>query len=159
MPQIHPCLWFDNQAEDAANFYCSVFPNSKILSILRNDEGGPGPAGSALMVEFELDGRKASGLNGGPIFPQTEAFSFVIECDSQEQVDRYWDGLQAGGGKPSQCGWLKDRYGVSWQVFPKRLEELIGGSDPGVSSRAMDAMMAMGKIDLAKIEEAAHAPA
>lgn len=155
MPQIHPCLWFDNQAEEAANFYCQIFPNSKVLSVMRNDEGGAGPAGSALLVEFELDGRKVSGLNGGPMFPQTEAFSFVIECDGQDQVDRYWNALQAGGGKESQCGWLKDRFGVSWQVVPRRLMELHADPDPAVRKRVMEAMLAMVKLDIADLEKAA----
>ena len=111
MPQIHTCLWFDNQAQEAAQFYCSVFPNSKILTTLHYDENAPGKAGSVLLVEFELDGRRFSGLNGGPMFPQTEAVSFVVECDGQGQVDRYWDALQAGGGKESQCGWRWRRGG------------------------------------------------
>lgn len=155
MPQIHPCLWFDNQAEEAANLYCALFPNSKVLSVMRNGENGPGPAGSALFVEFELDGRRVSGLNGGPMFPQTEAFSFFIACDSQAEVDRYWDGLLEGGGKPSQCGWLKDRFGVSWQVVPKRLMELQTDADPAVRGRVMAAMMQMVKLDIAALEKAA----
>lgn len=156
MPQVHPCLWFDSQAEEAAQFYCSLFPDSKILSVMRHDEGGSGEPGSALFVEFELDGRKISLLNGGPMFPQSEAFSFFVECDSQQQVDRYWDALQAGGGTPSQCGWLKDRYGVSWQIVPKRLMELHADPDPARRKRVMDAMMQMVKLDIAGLEKAAE---
>lgn len=156
MPRINPCIWFDNQAEEAAQFYCSVFPNSKILSVLRNDEGDPGQAGSVLYIEFELDGAKFAGLNGGPVFPQTEAVSFVVDCDGQGQVDRYWNALRAGGGKESQCGWLKDRYGVSWQVVPKRLMELHQDPDPARRRRVMAAMMQMVKLDVAELEKAAE---
>ncbi len=142
MPKIHPFLWFNTQAEEAANFYVSVFPNSKVLSV------------SAMTVDFELDGFRVSGLNGGPKFNFTEATSFVIDCQDQAEVDHYWDKLIDGGGKPSQCGWLKDRFGFSWQVVPKQLFETIGGLDAKGRERAMAAMMQMTKLDVAKLQAA-----
>jgi predicted 3-demethylubiquinone-9 3-methyltransferase (glyoxalase superfamily) len=157
MDTITPCLWFDNEGEDAANFYVSVFPDSRILDITPYPGDGPS-AGRTMTVLFELRGQKFTVLNGGPQFTHSEAISFQVPCDSQEEIDRYWAAL-GDGGEEGPCGWVKDRFGVSWQVFPSRLEELIGGSDPAAASRAMDAMMKMGKIDLAKIEEAAGAPA
>jgi predicted 3-demethylubiquinone-9 3-methyltransferase (glyoxalase superfamily) len=154
MPKVHTCLWFDSQAEEAANLYVSLVPNSKVLSIQRNGPGGPGPEGQALTVEFELYGHRVTGLNGGPVFQQTEAASLVLDCDGQAEVDRYWDGLLAGGGTPSQCGWLKDRFGVSWQVIPRQLYECIGGPDPAGRGRAMQAMLQMVKLDVAKLQAA-----
>jgi predicted 3-demethylubiquinone-9 3-methyltransferase (glyoxalase superfamily) len=153
MPKIHPFLWFDTQAEEAANFYVSLFPNSKILSEQRYGPGGPGPEGSVMTVDFELDGERVTALNGGPVFQFTEAVSFVIDCDGQAEVDRYWDALLAGGA-PSQCGWLKDRFGLSWQVVPRQLFETLNGPDAAGRQRAMAAMMQMVKLDVAKLQAA-----
>jgi predicted 3-demethylubiquinone-9 3-methyltransferase (glyoxalase superfamily) len=153
MPKIHPFLWFDTQAEEAANFYVSVFPNSKVLSVMRNPGGGPGSEGAVLSVDFELDGSRVSGLNGGPVFTFSEAVSFMIDCKDQAEVDHYWDKLVEGGA-PSQCGWLKDRFGLSWQVIPKQLFETIGGPDAAGRGRALAAMMQMTKLDVAKLEAA-----
>jgi predicted 3-demethylubiquinone-9 3-methyltransferase (glyoxalase superfamily) len=155
MKKITPFLWFDTQAEEAANFYVSLFPNSRIDKVARYPEGTPGQAGTVMTVGFSLDGQDFTALNAGPHFKFNEAVSFVIACDDQAEVDRYWDALIADGGEPSQCGWLKDKYGLSWQVTPKRLLEL--GSDPDVAKagRVMAAMMQMTKIDIAKLEEAA----
>jgi len=153
MPKIHPFLWFDAQAEDAANFYVSIFPNSKILTIMRNPAGAPGPEGGVLTVDFELDGCRVTALNGGPNFSFSEAVSFVIDCADQAEVDYYWDKLLEGG-HPSQCGWLKDRFGFSWQVTPRQIFETIGGPDPKGRERAMAAMMQMTKLDVAKLKAA-----
>ncbi|MFL5296727.1 MAG: VOC family protein [Phenylobacterium sp.] len=153
MPKIHPFLWFDTEAEEAANFYVSIFPNSKVLSAQRYGPAGPGPEGSVMTIEFELDGVRITALNGGPMFKFSEAFSFVIDCDGQAEVDHYWDKLLEGG-QPSQCGWLKDRFGFSWQVVPKQLFQTIGGPDAEGRKRAMEAMMQMGKLDVAKLEAA-----
>lgn len=155
MPKISPMLWFDGQAEDAATFYVSVFKNSRITAIGRWPEGGPGPVGAVLTVDFELDGFKVTGLNAGPQFKFTEAVSFVIDCADQAEVDYYWDKLIAGGGEPSMCGWLKDRFGLSWQVTPTVLPRLIQDPDPVKAGRVMQAMMQMRKIDIATIEAAA----
>jgi len=154
MPNIQPCLWFDTQAEDAAKFYCSVFPNSKITRISHYTEVGPRPRGMVLTVEFVLDGKPFMALNGGPEFKFTEAISISVECDTQEEIDRYWSALQAGGGKEIECGWLKDRFGLSWQVSPKKMADIITGPDPEKADRAMRAMLTMKKIVLADIEEA-----
>ena len=153
MPKIHPFLWFDTQAEEAANFYVSLFPNSKVLSVVRNTAGMPGPEGGVLTCDFELDGFRVTALNGGPAFRFSEAVSFVIDCQDQAEVDRYWDRL-VEGGTPSQCGWLKDRFGFSWQVVPKQLFETIGGPDGEGRKRAVAAMMQMGKLDVAKLQAA-----
>jgi predicted 3-demethylubiquinone-9 3-methyltransferase (glyoxalase superfamily) len=153
MPKIHPFLWFDTQAEEAASLYVSLFPNSKILSEQRYGPGAPGPEGSVMTIDFELDGQRVTALNGGPVFQFTEAVSFVIDCDGQAEVDRYWNTLLEGG-TPSQCGWLKDRFGMSWQVVPKQLFETIGGPDAAGRQRAMAAMMQMVKLDVAKLEAA-----
>lgn len=153
MPKIHPFLWFDTQAEEAANFYVSIFPNSKILSVQRYGPGSPGLEGSVMTADFELDGQRVTALNGGPIFQFSEAVSFVIDCDGQAEVDHYWDRLLVDGA-PSQCGWLKDRFGFSWQVVPKQLFETIGGPDPEGRKRAMAAMMQMTKLDVAKLQAA-----
>lgn len=155
MQKIHPFLWFDGQAHEAAELYCSLFPNSKILSVVRYPAGSPGGmAGQVMTVEFELDGVRFSALNGGPNFKFTEAVSFVIDCEDQAEVDRYWDGLIAGGGSPSQCAWLKDRFGVSWQVVPKALPRLMSDSDPAKAQRVVQAMLKMSKIVVADLEAA-----
>jgi predicted 3-demethylubiquinone-9 3-methyltransferase (glyoxalase superfamily) len=158
METITPCLWFDTESEDAAQFYTSIFEDSRITEVGRHGEAGPREPGTVMVVSFEINGQKFVALNGGPQFRHTEAISFQVPCESQDEVDYYWEKL-ADGGEEGPCGWLKDRFGVSWQVFPKRLIELLADSDPGVSQRAMTAMMAMKKIDLAAIEEAAAAPA
>jgi predicted 3-demethylubiquinone-9 3-methyltransferase (glyoxalase superfamily) len=152
--RITPFLWFDDQAEEAAKFYTSIFRNSKIGKIVRNTEAAPGPTGAALTVEFTLDGQEFTALNGGPNFHFTEAVSFVVHCETQAEVDRYWDKLLAGG-EPSQCGWLKDRYGLSWQIVPNVLLELIGSEDRAVANRVMAAMMKMVKLDIEAIRKAA----
>lgn len=156
MQTITPCLWFDGQAEAAAELYVSLFPNSRIDKVTRWPEGSPGPAGEVLTVEFTLGGRPFLALNGGPEFHFTEAISFQIPCKDQAEVDRYWNGLLAGGGRESQCGWLKDRFGLSWQVFPEILPRLIADPDQARAQRVMAAMLKMAKIDVAAIEEAAR---
>src|SRR3954468_11804839 len=153
--KITPMLWFDTQAEEAANFYVSIFKNSKLGKISRYSEAGPGPAGSAMTVAFELDGQPFTALNGGPYFKFTEAVSFVISCADQAEVDHYWDRLLEGGS-PSQCGWLKDKFGLSWQVVPTRLSELASDPDSARVGRVMGAMMKMVKMDIAALEAAAR---
>jgi predicted 3-demethylubiquinone-9 3-methyltransferase (glyoxalase superfamily) len=153
MPKITPYLWFDGQAEDAANFYVSVFPNSRITGVQRQGEAGPGAASSVLTVEFELDGEQLVALNGGPDYRFTEAVSFLVPCQDQAEVDRYWDTL-CDGGEPGRCGWLKDRYGLSWQIIPAALAELLGDPDPEKSTRATMAMLSMGKIDIQGLRDA-----
>lgn len=153
MPKIHPFLWFDTEAEAAMTFYLSIFPNSKVLSVQRYGPNAPGPEGSVMTCDFELDGQRVTALNGGPIFKFSEACSFVIDCENQAEVDHYWDKL-VEGGSPSQCGWLKDRFGFSWQVVPRQLFETIGGPDPEGRKRAMAAMMKMVKLDVAALEAA-----
>jgi predicted 3-demethylubiquinone-9 3-methyltransferase (glyoxalase superfamily) len=152
--QISTCLWFDGRAEEAANFYVSIFPNSKILKTARYPEGAPGPAGSVMTIEFELDGRKFLGLNGGPHFKFNEAISFIISCQTQEEVDRYWQALTAGGGEV-QCGWVKDKFGVSWQVTPTVLGQLLSDPDAQKAKRVMQAMMGMKKLDIRGLKQAA----
>src|SRR3954469_1173669 len=142
MSNLTPCLWFDTQGEEAAEFYTSIFPNSRITHVERYGEAGPRAAGTAIIVSFELDGKKFVALNGGPEFPFSEAISFQIDCRSQEEVDHYWSALSAGG-EEGPCGWLKDRYGVSWQVVPAVLSELIADPDSGRSQRAIRAMLQM----------------
>ena len=156
--KLTPCLWFDTEAEAAAKYYTSIFPNSRILDISHFGEAGPRPAGMVLTVSFELDGHEFTALNGGPEFKFNEAISFQIRCETQDEVDQYWAKLTEGG-EEGPCGWLKDRYGVSWQVIPKRLEELLTDPDPDRSQRAMRAMMQMKKLDVAALEEAAMAGA
>jgi predicted 3-demethylubiquinone-9 3-methyltransferase (glyoxalase superfamily) len=158
MPKITSCLWFDGQGEEAANHYCSIFPNSKILHIERYGEAGPGEAGSVMVVNFSLDGHEFVALNGGPQFKFDEAISFQVDCESQEEVDHYWSRL-GEGGEEGPCGWLKDRYGLSWQIVPTRLKELIADPDREKSARVTEAMLQMRKLDLAKLEEAAAATA
>jgi len=150
---ITPFLWFDQQAEEAAAFYTSVFPNSKIVKVVRQGDAGPGSPGSVLTVAFELHGQSFVALNGGPHFKFTEAISFVVNCQTQEEVDRYWEKLSAGGSEV-QCGWLKDRFGLSWQIVPTLLPELLGGPDPAKSARAMKAMMGMTKLDIRALKQA-----
>ncbi len=154
MRPIIPNLWFDTEAEQAAQFYVSVFPDSRILGSTRYPEGAPGPTGSVMTVEFELDGQRFVGINGGPQFPFTEAVSFQITCETQDEVDRYWEALTAGG-EESVCGWLKDRFGLSWQVVPTGMEELFADPDPQRAQRAMQAMLGMRKLDLAALRAAA----
>jgi predicted 3-demethylubiquinone-9 3-methyltransferase (glyoxalase superfamily) len=151
--KITPFLWFDNQAEEAMNFYTSVFKNSKINQVARYGEAGPGPAGSVMTASFELNGQEFIALNGGPHFKFTEAISFVIDCENQEEVDYYWNKLLEGGNE-SQCGWLKDKYGLSWQVVPTILSKLIGSADRQKANRAMQAMLKMKKIDIATLQNA-----
>jgi predicted 3-demethylubiquinone-9 3-methyltransferase (glyoxalase superfamily) len=155
MPSITPNLWFDTEAEEAAKFYCSVFPNSKITAVSHYGDAGPREAGMVLTVEFELDGQRFTGINGGPEFTFDEAVSFLIDCKDQAEVDFYWEKLSEGG-EESQCGWLKDRFGVSWQVVPSRMAELLTDPDSARANRAMQAMLGMKKIDLAAIEAAAN---
>lgn len=157
MPRIVPNLWFDGQALEAAEFCVSVFPNSGITRVIRSTDAGPGPAGSVLTVEFHLDGQPFVGINGGPQFTFDEAVSFEITCADQAEVDRYWE-LLSDGGEESQCGWLKDRYGLSWQVVPAELVDLIGDPDPAKAAAATKAMLGMGKLDIAALR-AAHAAA
>jgi predicted 3-demethylubiquinone-9 3-methyltransferase (glyoxalase superfamily) len=154
MQKIIPFLWFDNQAEEAAEFYTSVFKNSRITNVARYGEAGPGPAGSAMTVNFQLEGQDFIALSGGPDHEFTDAISFFVNCETQAEVDELWDRLTAGGGEPGPCGWLKDKYGVSWQIIPAALMELVGGSDPEGSARAMQAMLQMQKIDVAALRRA-----
>ena len=157
MPTQIPCLWFDGQAEEAAQLYTSVFPNSSIDQVTRYGPDMPPPMeeGDVLTVDFTLDGQRYTALNGGPQFRFTEAVSFQIVCADQEESDRYWDRLTADGGEESMCGWLKDRFGLSWQVFPAELIALTSDPDPGRAQRAMQAMLQMRRIDLAGIRRAA----
>ena len=145
MPSISHMLWFDSQAEEAAEFYVSVFPDASILSVSR------GPDGKAFTVEFELQGKRYTALNGGPLFTFNEAFSIFVTVDGQEEVDYFWNALTADGGEESRCGWLKDKFGLSWQIVPKQLGECLGSSDPAVSSHAMAAMMKMSKIVISEL--------
>ncbi len=151
---INPCLWFDTEAEDAANFYTSVFPNSKIAEVSRYGEAGPREAGMVMTVAFELNGHRFVALNGGPEFTFSEAISFQINCADQAEVDRYWAAL-SDGGQEGPCGWVKDRFGVSWQVVPEQLPTLLSDPDPDRAQRATRAMLSMGKLDLAAIRRAA----
>jgi predicted 3-demethylubiquinone-9 3-methyltransferase (glyoxalase superfamily) len=157
MPKQIPCLWFDTQGEDAANFYVSVFPNSRIVKVMSSGEEGPGPAGKALTVDFELDGQPYTALNGGPQFTFNEAISFTIHCADQDEVDHYWTKLTEGGGEEGPCGWLKDRFGVSWQVVPDRFLELIDDPDPKRAQAAMSCMMGMKKLVISELEAAVEA--
>jgi predicted 3-demethylubiquinone-9 3-methyltransferase (glyoxalase superfamily) len=156
MQRITPFLWFDDQAEQAAEFYVSLFPNSRILDVARYGDDAPGQSAGVTTVRFELEGLEFEALNGGPAFHFTEAISLYTSADTQEEIDRLWDALIADGGEPSQCGWLKDRWGVSWQIVPTRLTELIADPDPERSHRALQAMLGMGKLDIAALEAAAN---
>ena len=151
---IVPNLWFDGQAEEAAEYYCSIFPNSRVVTVARYTEAGPGPAGSVMTVEWELNGQRFVGINGGPQFRFSEAVSFQITCDTQEELDSYWERLSAGG-EEGPCGWLKDRYGLSWQVVPPGMDELFSDPDPSRAQRAMQAMFGMKKLDIAALRAAA----
>ena len=153
--KIVPNLWFDTEAEQAAEFYVSVFPDSKVVSVTRYPEGAPGPAGTVMTVEWELSGQRFVGINGGPQFPFTEAVSLAITCKDQAEVDHYWDALRAGGGEELQCGWLKDRYGLAWQVVPEGMEEVLADADSERAQRAMQAMLGMVKLDVDALRRAA----
>jgi predicted 3-demethylubiquinone-9 3-methyltransferase (glyoxalase superfamily) len=151
--KITPFLWFDNQAEEAMNFYVSIFKNSKVGKVARYGESGPGPKGTVMTASFELEGQGFTALNGGPMFKFTEAISFVVHCKTQDEVDHFWDKLSEGG-KTQQCGWLKDKFGLSWQIVPDALIELATDSDAQKSQRVMAAMMQMTRIDIAKLRQA-----
>jgi predicted 3-demethylubiquinone-9 3-methyltransferase (glyoxalase superfamily) len=153
--RITTCLWFDTEGEEAAEFYCTLFPSSRIIGVSHYGEGGPRPAGSVLTVDFELDGRPYVALNGGPDHQFTDAVSFQVSCADQDEVDRYWDALTANGGEEGPCGWLKDRFGVSWQIVPTALPELLSDPDPDRANRAMQAMFKMTRIDIAAMRAAA----
>ncbi len=155
MQKIITYLWFDQQAEEAAEFYTSLFPDSKILEVNRYGDAGPGPKGQAMMVRFQLAGQEHLALNGGPQFRFNEAISLFVNCDTQEEVDHLWERLTGNGGEESMCGWLKDRYGLSWQIVPKALPKLLSDPDTGRAQRAMQAMLGMRKIDVAALERAA----
>jgi predicted 3-demethylubiquinone-9 3-methyltransferase (glyoxalase superfamily) len=152
---ITPFLWYDTQAEEAMNLYVSIFPNSKVLGVTRYGDAGPGPKGTVMTANFILNGLEFTALNAGPHFKFTEAISFVVHCETQAEVDTYWAKLTADGGEESQCGWLKDRYGLSWQIIPKQLMQLLQDKDPARSKRTMTAMMQMKKIDIAKLQQEA----
>jgi predicted 3-demethylubiquinone-9 3-methyltransferase (glyoxalase superfamily) len=154
MPDLTPYLWFDTEGEEAAEFYTSVFPNSRILEITRYGSAGPRPEGSIMTVSFELDGKRFVALNGGPDFTFNEAVSFLVDCETQEEVDSYWNTLSEGG-EQGPCGWLKDRFGLSWQIVPTALPRLLGDPDREKAQRVMAAMLKMGKIDVAELERAA----
>lgn len=156
MPKITPNLWFDTQGEEAAEFYCSVFPNSKITNVTRYGEAGPGKPGTVLTVEYVVDGQEFIAINGGPQFKFDEAVSFMIECADQDEVDYYWAKL-TDGGEESRCGWVKDRFGLSWQVVPRGMAEVLNDPDPARGRRAMKAMLGMNKIDVAALRAAADA--
>ena len=154
--RIIPNLWFDGDAEQAAAFYTSIFPRSRILSVTRYTEAGPGEPGTVMTVEWELDGMRFVGINGGPEFPFTPAVSLQIDCADQDEVDSYWERLLEGGGQEIECGWLADRYGLSWQVVPAGMEELFADDDPQRAARAMQAMRGMKKLDVAALRAAAE---
>ena len=151
--RITPCLWFDTQAEEAARFYASIFKNSRITAITHYAEDMPMPKGTVLTVRFELDGQEFLAMNGGPMFPFTEAISLMVECKDQKEIDVYWSRLLEGGSQ-AQCGWLKDKFGLSWQVVPEGLEKLIGDKDPAKANRVLQAIMGMIKLDVAKLQAA-----
>ena len=153
MQKITPFLWFDNQAEEAAHFYTSIFKNSKIGTVSRYGEAGPGPKGTVMLVTFQLEGEEFMALNGGPLFKFTEAVSLSVNCQTQEEVDELWEKLSEGGEK-GRCGWLKDKYGLSWQINPIVLGEMLNDKDPGKANRVMQAMLQMDKIDIGKLKQA-----
>jgi predicted 3-demethylubiquinone-9 3-methyltransferase (glyoxalase superfamily) len=154
--KIKPFLWFDHQAEEAAKYYCSIFKNSRLLEVARYPEGSPAPAGSVMIASFELEGIQFVALNAGPQFKFSEAISFVVSTDTQEETDYYWNKLTADGGQESACGWLKDKFGLSWQITPKRLIDLISSKDKATATRVMQAMLKMHKIDIVTLERAAQ---
>ena len=154
--KITPFLWFDTQAEAAAQFYTSIFKNSKILETSRYGEAGPGPKGSVMVIKFQIAGMDVTALNGGPRFKFSEAFSFVVSCDNQQEIDEYWRKLTAGGGEESMCGWLKDKFGFSWQIVPKNMGKLMNQKDPQKANRVVQALLQMKKLDIAKLEQAAE---
>ena len=153
MPRITPFLWFDDQAEAAMNFYTSIFKNAKVLHVSRYGEGGPRPKGMVMSATFELEGQRIMVLNGGPQFKLSEAISLFVSCETQAEVDELWDKLSADG-QPQQCGWLKDKYGLSWQIIPSALGRLLGDQDPAKAGRVMQAMLQMNKIDIARLQQA-----
>lgn len=153
MQKISPFLWFDGKAEEAANFYISIFKNSKLGSIMRYGDAGPGPKGSVMSVTFELDGQEFIALNGGPVFTFSPAISFFVKCETQDEVDNYWTKLSAGG-ETQRCGWLTDKYGVTWQIVPTVLGELLQDKDAEKSKRVMNAMLQMNKLDIAGLKRA-----
>lgn len=158
MNTFYTCLWFDGQAEEAAEFYSALFPNSHVDRVWRSPADTPsGPAGMVLTVDFTLLGNRVQGLNGGPDFRFNEAVSFAVECDDQAEVDRLWQALTADGGEPGPCGWLKDRFGLSWQIVPRELNVIMDDPDPDRARRAMEAMLTMGKIEIEEIRRAADA--
>jgi predicted 3-demethylubiquinone-9 3-methyltransferase (glyoxalase superfamily) len=158
MHTLYPCLWFDGRAEEAAELYTSLIPDSRVDKVWRSPADTPsGPAGMVLTVDFTLAGQRMQGLNGGPDFSFNEAVSFVIECEDQTEVDRLWDALTEEGGEPGPCGWLKDRYGLSWQIVPRELNQLVQDTDPERARRAMEAMLKMGKIEVEELRRAANA--
>ena len=158
MNTFYPCLWFDGNAEEAAVFYASLLPDSHVDRVWRSPADTPsGPAGMVLTVDFTLLGNRVQGLNGGPDFRFSEAVSFVVECDDQAEVDRLWDAMTADGGVPGPCGWLKDRFGLSWQIVPRELNELTSDPDPARARRAMEALLKMGKIEVEELRRAADA--
>jgi len=152
--KIRPYLWFNDQAEEAAKFYASIFDNSRVVSVTRDEVGVGGPKGRVMAVEFQLEGQDFLALNGGPQFKFTEAISFLVDCETQAEVDELWTKLTSRGGEESQCGWLKDKYGLSWQIIPRALGEMIGDKDPAKAKRAMEAMLQMKKIDIAGLKRA-----
>ena len=156
MQKITPCLWFDGKAEEAMNFYLAMFENAKVTNVVRWGDTGPGPKGSVLTCAFELDGQEFTALNGGPMYQFTPAISLVVKCESQAEVDGYWSKLSEGG-QPQQCGWITDKFGVSWQIVPAALQRLLGDPDPGRAQRAMKAMLKMKKIEIEELERAAAA--
>ncbi|GAA4792784.1 MULTISPECIES: VOC family protein [Streptomyces] len=157
MPAITPNLWFDTRGKEAAEFYVSVFPNSRITHVSHYGEAGPRAAGTVLTVDFELDGKPFTAINGGPEFTFDEAVSFLVDCADQAEVDYYWSRLSEGGGREGPCGWVKDRYGLSWQIVPAALGELLADPDPARAQRAMAAMLGMSKLDVAALRAAADA--
>ncbi len=159
MQKIMPFLWFDNQAEEAAKFYVTVFKNGRILKTVRTGDAGPGPKGAVLTVLFELHGQQFTALNGGPHFKFTEAISLVVSCETQAEIDALWGQLSADGGKEGRCGWVQDKYGLWWQVVPPVLPELLADQDPARAARTMQAMMQMGKLDIAALQNASRGAA
>jgi predicted 3-demethylubiquinone-9 3-methyltransferase (glyoxalase superfamily) len=154
MQKITPFLWFDDQAEEAMNFYTSVFKDSKVIGISRYGEAGPGEAGTVMIATFELEGQRFTALNGGPRFKFTEAISFEVDCETQDEVDYLWESLTAGGGQESMCGWLRDKYGLSWQIVPRALGELMGDEDREKVKRVTESMLSMRKIEIAELQRA-----